>query len=96
MNDQTELNNESRAEGQSRLNDVLGTKVDRYLLLSCLFLKQENERKLIFYAIAKNMMHKRGRKARTQIRAIPSKALIRHLSKRVPNVKLSGSDRSPP
>lgn len=63
--------------------------LDRYTAISGLLLKQDVERQMIFFEFSKNMLRKRGRKSRNNIRRIPRNALIRHLSNRLKENKLT-------
>lgn len=63
---------------------------EKYTALSALFLYQEKDREVLIRAVRPEMLKKRGRKCRIEIRMIPTKALLRHLAVRSPNVKLTG------
>jgi hypothetical protein len=59
---------------------------EKYTALSALFFFQERDKQVLLRAIRPEMLKKRGRKCRIEIRRIPNKALLRHLTARVPNL----------
>ena len=66
---------------------------EKYTALSSLFLLQGRDMEVLIRAIRPEMLKKRGRKCRIGIRSIPTKALLRHLAARVPNVELRGNQQ---